>query len=85
MKTNNTENNTISLRLTSYDKEILQRASEIAHLPLSSYILSTSLKQAQIDILNEDKITLTNKDRDLVISILSNPPEPNQALEGLVK
>ena len=75
----------IDLRTNSEEKSILERASELSHLSLSSYIISTCLKQAQLDLEKEETLTLSNKDRDLIMSALSNPPEPNDALKDLFK
>ncbi|MCI5605953.1 MAG: DUF1778 domain-containing protein [Spirochaetia bacterium] len=30
-------------------------------------------------------LILSNRDRDLVMSALENPPEPNEALKGMFK
>ena len=75
----------IDLRTNSEEKSILERASQINHLSLSSYIITTCLKQAKLDLEKEETITLSNKDRDLIMSALSNSPEPNDALKDLFK
>ncbi len=79
------KNERIDLRTNSDEKSLLERAAELKHLSLSSYILTTSLKQAQYDLEQEESILLTNKNRDLILSMLENPPEPNEALKGLFK
>lgn len=73
----------IDLRANSNQKTLLERAAELSHLTLSSYILASSLKQAQIDLAENETLMLSNRDRDLVMSVLENPPEPNEALKGL--
>lgn len=75
----------IDLRANTNEKNLLERAAELKHISLSSYILSSSLKQAQLDLIENEKLILSNKDRDLVMSVLENPPEPNEALKGLFK
>ena len=75
----------IDLRTNSEEKNFLERAAQINHLSLSSYIITTCLKQAKLDLEKEETMILSNKDRDLVMSALSNPPEPNDALKGLFK
>lgn len=42
-------------------------------------------KQSEQDLKESEKIILSNRDRDLVMSVLGNPPEPNKALKGLFK
>ncbi|MBQ0050458.1 MAG: DUF1778 domain-containing protein [Treponema sp.] len=75
----------IDLRANSNQKTLLERAAELKHISLSSYILSTSLNQAQLDLTKNETLMLSNKDRDLLMDLLDNPPEPNEALKGLFK
>ena len=75
----------VDFRVSDVQKTLLERAAEIKHLSLSSYILSSSIKQAELDIAENEMLILSNKDRDLVMSALEKPPEHNEALIGLFK
>ncbi|MGN0723195.1 MAG: DUF1778 domain-containing protein [Treponema sp.] len=75
----------VDFRVSDFQKSLLERAAEIKHLSLSSYILSSSIKQAELDIAENEMLILSNRDRDLVMSALENPPEPNEALRGMFK
>ena len=75
----------VDFRVSDVQKTLLERAAEIKHLSLSSYILSSSIKQAEQDIAENEMLILSNRDRDLVMSALENPPEPNEALRGMFK
>ena len=75
----------VDFRVSDVQKSLLERAAEIKHLSLSSYILSSSIKQAELDIAENEMLILSNRDRDLVMSALENPPEPNEVLKGLFK
>ena len=75
----------VDFRVSDVQKSLLERAAEIKHLSLSSYILSSSIKQAELDIAENEMLILSNRDRDLVMSALENPPKPNEALKGLFK
>lgn len=75
----------VDFRVSDVQKTLLERAAEIKHLSLSSYILSSSIKQAELDIAENEMLILSNRDRDLVMSALENPPEPNEALKGMFK
>ncbi|MBB5219054.1 DUF1778 domain-containing protein [Treponema rectale] len=59
--------------------ELMQtrKAQEQIFLPI--------LKQAQIDLAENEVLVLSNRDRDLVMAALENPPEPNEALKGLFR
>ena len=75
----------VDFRVSDVQKSLLERAAEIKHLSLSSYILTSSIKQAELDIAENEMLILSNRDRDLVMSALENPPEPNEALRGMFK
>lgn len=75
----------IDLRTSASQKTLLEQAAELKHTSLSSYILASSLKQAQLDVAENETLLLSNRDRDLIMSILENQPEPNEALKGLFK
>ena len=75
----------IDFRANINQKTILERAAEIKHVSLSSYVLTSSLKQAQIDLAENETLLLSNKDRDFIINLLDNPPEPNEALKELFR
>ena len=75
----------VDFRVSDVQKTLLERAAEIKHLSLSSYILSSSIKQAELDIAENEMLILSNRDRDLIMSALENPPEPNEALRGMFK
>ena len=75
----------VDFRVSDVQKSLLERAAEIKHLSLSSYILSSSIKQAELDIAENEMLILSNRDRDLVMSALENPSEPNEALRGMFK
>ena len=75
----------VDFRVSDVQKSLLERAAAIKHLSLSSYILSSSIKQAELDIAENEMLILSNRDRDLVMSALENPPEPNEALRGMFK
>lgn len=75
----------IDLRTDADQKTLLERAAEINHVSLSSYILSSSLKQAQIDLAENEVVYLSDKERAFVMNLLDNPPEPNDALKDLFK
>lgn len=80
-----TKTNRINLRLTDSDKELLEMAANYNKQSLSAYIFNIVMKQAQIDIRNKEIIILENKERDLFLSLMDNPPEPNQRLKDLFK
>ncbi len=79
------KNERIDLRTNDEEKKLLERAAELKHLSLSSYIITTSLKQAKIDLDEEEVLLLSNQDRNLILAALENPPEPTEALKRLFR
>ena len=75
----------IDLRTSANQKKLLEQAAELKHISLSSYILASSIKQAQLDLAENETLLLSNRDRGLIMNALENPPEPNEALKGLFK
>lgn len=79
------KNERIDLRTNDEEKKLLERAAELKHLSLSSYIITTSLKQAKIDLDEEEVLLLANQDRNRILAALENPPEPTEALKRLFR
>ncbi len=79
------KNESIYIRTAIQDKNILRKAAELNHVPLSSYIINAALRQAQTDLMQQETVVLSNKSRDLILSALDTPPAPNQALRNLMK
>ena len=77
--------NRIDIRLTDSDKALIEKAADINRQSISSYIISVVIKQAQLDLLENEKIVLSNEDRDFLLNLLENPGEPSLALKELFK
>ncbi|MCQ2792787.1 MAG: DUF1778 domain-containing protein [Bacilli bacterium] len=75
----------IDLRVAKEDKALLDRAATSQNLSLSSYIMSICLKQAQIDLVKQESIKLSNHDWRILMQELDNPSKPNSALKKLFK
>ena len=75
----------INLRTSLDDKSLLEKAASLRHLTLSSYIIATSLRQAQIDLAEQETLLVSNRERDIIMDALENPPAPNSALKKLFK
>ena len=75
----------IDIRINPEDKEMLEMAAALKRVSLSSFILSAAIEIAKMDIEREETIVLSNKQRDEIMALLDNPPEPNEALKNLFK
>ena len=71
----------ICIRLASEDKELIKKAAKASDKSINGYIVDTIMNQALMD----SKIVLNNNSRDLLLSALTNPPEPNERLKELFR
>jgi uncharacterized protein (DUF1778 family) len=69
-----TDNGRIELRLRPQEKATLARAATIKRLDLTGYILQTALPQAEADIAEAERVTLSERDSLRVLELLENPP-----------
>ena len=69
-----TDSGRIELRLRPEDKAILTRAAALKRIDLTGYILQSVLPQAQADIAEAERITLSERDSLRVLALLENPP-----------
>ncbi|MBW4603406.1 MAG: DUF1778 domain-containing protein [Calothrix sp. FI2-JRJ7] len=71
----------IDLRVTQEQKELLERAASLKGISLSAYTLFHLLPLAKLDIDTHERLVLSDRDRDLFLSVMENPPE----LKGKLK
>ncbi|TAL77393.1 MAG: DUF1778 domain-containing protein [Beijerinckiaceae bacterium] len=69
-----TESGRVELRMRPEDKAMLSRAASLKRLDLTGYILRNLLPQAEADIAEAERLTLTERDSLLVLDLLENPP-----------
>jgi uncharacterized protein (DUF1778 family) len=74
----------IDLRVTQEQKEILERAASLKGISLSAYTLIHVLPAAKQDIDANEKLVLSNRDRDLFMSVMENPPELRGKLKSAI-
>ena len=73
----------IDIRLLPADKSTIETAAALKRVSLSTYILTAAIEAARMDIEEEERIVLSSEARDALLSLLDNPPEPNDALKRL--
>ncbi|MEA5602926.1 DUF1778 domain-containing protein [Nostoc sp. UHCC 0252] len=74
----------IDLRVTQEQKELLERAASLKGISLSAYTLFHILPVAKQDIDANEKLVLSNRDRDLFMSVMENPPELKGKLKSAI-
>ena len=74
------KDNRIDLRVSIEQKELLEQAALLKGLSLSAYLLFRSLEAAQADIAETTRLVLSDRDRDLFLQLMLDPPQPSSAL-----
>ena len=64
----------LDIRVTQEQKQLLEQAAQLKGLSLSAYVLSNSLEAAREVVESHERIVLSERDRQLFIDTLSNPP-----------
>ena len=75
----------IDLRVDDSAKELIERAASIRGMSVSTFTLSSTLRAAREEISEFQKLSLSNRDRDLFVSAILTPARPNAALRAAMK
>ena len=73
-------NDRMSLRIASEEKSLLIRAAGIQHTNLTEFVTRTMVSVARDIIEQSERIELTERDSLYVLSLLEDPPAPNEKL-----
>ena len=75
----------IDLRVTQEQKELLERAAALKGVSLSAYTLLLVLPAAKQEVDSHERLVLSNRDRDLFMSVMENPPELKGKLKSAIR
>ena len=75
------ENNArLSLRIALNDKSLVMRAAALQHTDVTNFVTRTVVAEARKVIDEHEHLILSTQDRDLLLRLLEDPPEPNAKL-----
>ena len=75
----------LNFRLPPEIKERIENAALVSGVTVTDFAI-TALAERSEEILEKHQTrTLSSRDRDIFLSLLENPPEPNEALKKAVK
>jgi uncharacterized protein (DUF1778 family) len=72
-KTSSAKDKRIDLRVTQEQKALLEQAASLKGISLSAYTILHLLPLAQQDIAAQERLTLSDRDRDLLMASLDCP------------
>jgi uncharacterized protein (DUF1778 family) len=75
----------LDLRLSTEDRERIDLAANIAGLPLSAFVRTAVLREADRTVAAESVATLSPKESKRFIAALGKPFAPNAALRRAMK
>ena len=84
-ETSKVKDSRIDLRVTQEQKELLEKAASLRGISLSAYTLLHLLPLAKQDIDTQERLILSDRDRDLFMPIMENPPELQGNLKTAIK
>jgi uncharacterized protein (DUF1778 family) len=70
----------IELRTTREEKRLLARAAAHERLDVTSFIMRSALPAAREVVERTERIVLSERDSELFLKLLENPPKPTKAL-----
>lgn len=71
----------LDVRLKLDTKALLVQAAELRNETLTQFVVSTLSEAAEKVVAAHARRVMSNQDRDLFLTLLDNPPEPNKALK----
>lgn len=76
----------INIRLEPEIKKRIEKAAELDHRSITSFIIASAVDSAErvLKRNSPNQISLSEKDWDIFMSALENPPKPNAALRKAV-
>jgi uncharacterized protein (DUF1778 family) len=83
-KTSSAKDSRIDLRVTQEQKALLEQAASLKGISLSAYTILHLLPLAQQDIAAQERLTLSDRDRDLLMASLDNPPVLQGDLKSVI-
>lgn len=75
----------MNFRLPPEIKERIENAALVSGVTVTDFAISALANSAEEVLEKHQRRTLTDRDRDIFLNMLENPPEPNEALKKAVK
>ena len=71
--------------MTPEEKELLEKAASLRGVSVRDYTLSHVLAVARQDVDFQERLVLSDRDRDLFLAVMENPPELQGKLKSAIQ
>lgn len=75
-----TQDKRLDVRLRDEHKRLIERAAYMLGQSVSSFTVSTLVREAETVVQRHEGLVLSDRDRDAFLAALDNPPEPSERL-----
>lgn len=75
----------LNFRLPPEIKEKIENAAIVSGVTVTDFAITALANTAQAVLEKHQTTILSDRDRDIFLAMLENPPEPNEALKKAVK
>lgn len=75
----------LDIRLQPDTKKLIQQAAALRNQSVTQFVVSTLTAAADNAVAEHSRTVLSDRDRDLFLKLLDDPPEPNAALRKAAK
>ena len=75
----------IEMRVKPSDKERMSHAAELTGVKLTTFVRASAAREAERVLREHQTTALTERDRQLLLEALDNPPPPTRAARDAVR
>ncbi len=79
------QNARLDVRLSEDSKRLIEQAAGLLGVSVSSFTVSAVVREAEEVVERFGMLRLSDRDRDIFLAALDNPPEPNEKLRAAAK
>lgn len=85
MSNSGQRNARLDLRLSLANRDVIEQAASFSGQTLSEFVVSSSLQNARKIMVEQERLILTDRERDLFLKALDDSTPPNKALRDAAK
>ena len=85
MRTHEEKSTRLDLRLSAASKELIEKAAILTGQTLTNFVVSSTLRTAQEVVVEQQRLVLTDRERDQFLKALDDATPPNKALRDAAR